>query len=109
MRTLILAACACVAAVPALALQEPTPGKFDPRMVTVDYNPAQVYAVHIPQGQTLAITLAPDEIATDGFGADNKSLRSDVSGNTVLLWSSDNTSIAPRSMFIRSRVPIVRF
>ncbi len=103
MRSLILAAtCACVAAGPALALEEPDPGKLDPRMVTAAYNPAQVYAVHIPQGQTLAIALAPDEIATDGFGGDGKTLRADLSGNTVLLWSGD-TPVTPRSMFIRSR------
>jgi type IV secretion system protein VirB9 len=104
MRTLILTACACAVAGPALALEEPAPGKLDPRMVTAAYNPAQVYAVHVPQGQTLAVTLAPDEIATDGFGADGKSLRADLSGNTVLLWSGE-APVTPRSMFIRSRTP----
>src|SRR4051794_7975919 len=102
MRPLILAAALASAATPALALQEPSPGKLDPRMVVANYDPAQVYAVHVPQGQTLAITLSPDEIATDGFGGDSKTLRADLSGNVVLLWSGD-TPVAPRSMFIRSR------
>lgn len=102
MRSVTLALAACLASGPALALQEPTPGKLNSRMVTAAYDPAQVYAVHVPQGQTLAITLAPNEIATDGFGSDAKVLRSDLSGNVVLLWSGD-TPVPPRSMFIRSR------
>ena len=104
MRTLILATCACLVAAPALALQEPTPGKLDPRMVTADYDASQVYAVHVPQGQTLAVMVSPDEIVTDGFGADGKSLRADLAGNTVMLWSGD-IQVAPRSMFIRTRMP----
>lgn len=103
MRALILALLACVTtAGNAWALQEPVPGKLDPRMVTAPYDPAQVYAVHVPQGQTLAITLSPNEVATDGFGGDPKLLRSDLSGNVVLLWSTD-TPVAARSIFIRSR------
>ncbi len=104
MRTLILATCACLVAAPALALQEPTAGKLDARMVTANYDPSQVYAVHVPQGQTLAVTVSPDEIVTDGFGADGKSLRADLAGNTVMLWSGD-IQVAPRSMFIRTRMP----
>ena len=104
MRSLILAASARVSrAGPALALQEPTPGKLDSRMVTAAYDPAQVYAVHVPQGQTLAITLAPNEIATDGFGGDGKTLRADLSGNTRAALERRYAGCAPRSMFIRSR------
>jgi type IV secretion system protein VirB9 len=102
MRALILTALACAVAGPALALQEPSPGKLDPRMVTAAYDPAQVFAVHVPQGQTLAITLSPNEIATDGFGSDPKLLRADLSGNVVMLWSGD-APVPPRSLFIRSR------
>jgi type IV secretion system protein VirB9 len=101
-RPLILTALACTLARPALALQEPTPGVMDPRMVTAAYDPAQVFAVHVPQGQTLAITLSPNEIATDGFGSDPKMLRADLSGNVVMLWSGD-APVPPRSMFIRTR------
>jgi type IV secretion system protein VirB9 len=101
-RPLILATLACTLAGPALALQEPTPGLMDPRMVTAAYDPAQVFAVHVPQGQTLAITLSPNEIATDGFGSDPKMLRADLSGNVVMLWSGD-APVPPRSMFIRTR------
>jgi type IV secretion system protein VirB9 len=71
-------------------------------MVTAAYDPAQVFAVHVPQGQTLAINLSPDEIATDGFGSDSKMLRADLSGNVVMLWSGD-APVTPRSMFIRTR------
>jgi type IV secretion system protein VirB9 len=102
MRPLILVACVCVASGPALALQEPSPGKLDPRMVTAAYDPAQVFAVHVPQGQTLAINLSANEIATDGFGGDVKSLRAETNGNVVMLWSGD-APVPPRSMFIRSR------
>ena len=102
MRPLIAAALACAVGGPAMALQEPAPGKLDPRMVTAAYDPAQVYAVHVPQGQTLAITLSPTEIATDGFGGDPKMLRSDLSGNVVLLWSGD-APVPARSVFIRTR------
>jgi type IV secretion system protein VirB9 len=104
MRSIVIASLAWVAAGHAWALQEPSPGKLDPRMVTAAYDPAQVYAVHVPQGQTLAITLAPNEIATDGFGGDPKMLRSDLSGNVVMLWSGD-APVPPRSIFIRSRRP----
>lgn len=103
MRPIIVAAMACTLAGPALALQEPSPGKLDPRMVTANYDPAQVFAVHVPQGQTLAISLSPTEIATDGFGGDATTLRSDLSGNVVLLWSG-NEAVSPRSVFIRSRL-----
>jgi type IV secretion system protein VirB9 len=101
-RRLILAVFAAAFAGPALALQEPTPGAKDPRMVTAAYDPAQVFAVHVPQGQTLAITLSANEIATDGFGSDPKMLRADLSGNVVMLWSGD-APVPPRSMFIRTR------
>jgi type IV secretion system protein VirB9 len=102
MRPLIPAIMACAIAGHAWALQQPTPGKLDPRMVTAAYDPAQVYAVHVPQGQTLAITLSPNEVATDGFGSDPKMLRADLSGNVVMLFSGD-APVALRSMFIRSR------
>jgi hypothetical protein len=86
-RPVICAAFAFALATPAWALQEPTPGVMDPRMVTAAYDPAQVFAVHVPQGQTLAMTLSLNEIATDGFGSDPKMLRADLSGNVVMLWS----------------------
>jgi type IV secretion system protein VirB9 len=78
------------------------PGKLDPRMVTAAYDPAQVYAVHVPQGQTLALTIAADEVATDGFGADKTILRADVSGNVVVFVSGD-APVLPRPLFVRSR------
>ena len=103
MRQLIAFSAVCCVAAPAWALKEPEPGKRDPRMETAAYDPAEVYAVHVPQGQTLAIVLAPSEIATDGFGADNKQLRADISGNVVMLWSGSD-AVPARSMFIRSRL-----
>lgn len=102
MRPLIFAVLTCALAGPARALQEPNPGVMDPRMVTAAYDPAQVFAVHVPQGQTLAITVSANEIATDGFGSDPKMLRADLSGNVVMLWSGD-APVPPRSMFIRTR------
>jgi type IV secretion system protein VirB9 len=102
---------ACLLSSPAWALcdLEPVnpkscekPGKLDPHMVTAAYDPAQVYALHIPQGQTLAVTLAPDEIATDGFGADKTLLLSDLSGN-VVLYNAGSEPVPPRTLFIRSR------
>jgi type IV secretion system protein VirB9 len=103
MRSLTIAtAIACALTGPAWALQEATPGKLDPRMVTAVYNPSQVFAVHVPQGQTLAITLSPNEIATDAFGGDKDSLRADPNGNVVMFWTGANP-VAPRTIFIRSR------
>jgi type IV secretion system protein VirB9 len=113
MRVIIPALLAvCAVSQPALALcdvdaAQPAkscvrPGKLDPHMVTAAYDPAQVYAIHVPQGQTLALTLSPDETATDGFGADKNQLRADISGNVVIYGAGD-TPVQPRPLFVRSR------
>ena len=92
----------CALSSPAWALKEGSPGQLDPHMVTAPYEVGQVYAAHVPQGQTLAIMLSEDEQATDGFGADKTLLRADLSGNVVLL-EAGSTPVAPRTLFIRSR------
>ena len=104
MRSLIAVALSWALSSPALALMEPAAGKSDPRMETAAYDPAQVYAVHVPKGQSMAIVLGSTEAITDGFGADKKTLRADPSGNVLVLWASD-ADLPPRTMFIRSHLP----
>src|SRR5689334_21688012 len=98
MRLTTAAALACLLAHPAWALCDYQPGnpkscvqpsKADPHMVTAAYDPSQVYALHIPQGQTLVVTLGPGETAAEGFGADNTTLRADPSGNAMFFISGE--------------------
>src|SRR4051812_10699322 len=112
MRIAATAALACLLAHPAWALcdYQPTdpkscvrPSKLDPRMVTAAYDPAQVYALHIPQGQTLVVTLGATETAIEGYGADKSTLLAYPSGNAMFFISGE-PGVAPRPIFIRSRL-----
>lgn len=91
----------CIASVHARAMTEPTPGKLDPRMTTAAYDPAQVYAVHVGQGQTYAVALCPSDDAREAFGADKDTLKAAPSGNTVILGAG-SAQVAPRPIFIRA-------
>lgn len=96
---------------PALALKEGDPVKdakgniIDPFVVSAVYVPGQVYAVHLPQGQTTIITLGATETAMDAWCADKTILRADPVGNTVVIYTGATSApIAPRSMIIRSQL-----
>lgn len=102
------AATAAVAPTPPAAKQDPsqptkpTPGTKMIRMTTAAYDPQQVYAVSIPQGQSFAIILPPSEVVTDVFGGDKDVLKADVAANTVMLWTG-GVVVTPRTVFIHSR------
>jgi type IV secretion system protein VirB9 len=97
------AALAC-AAVPALALDKADPGKLDPHMLVAVYNPAQIYAVHVAQGQTFEITVSPHETIINSFGADDTVLSADNdNSHHNLVIGSGPAVVAPRPLFVFTR------
>jgi type IV secretion system protein VirB9 len=83
-------------------MQEPTPGKLDPHMVTAAYNPSQVYNLHVPQGQTAQIVFAPTEAVVNCFGFDNTILRVFPTGNIAAIWGGPH-AVQPRTVFFVTR------
>ena len=112
MRAATAAALTCLFAHPAWALCDYQPNdpkscvqqsKADPHMVTANYDPSQVYAFHIPQGQAAVVTLGAGETALEGFGGDSTILRVDPSGNAMVFITGEPV-VAQRPIFIRSRL-----
>lgn len=76
MRPLLLAALCVAVVLPAFARAEenPRPGKLDPRMRTIAYNPAQVVHLSTAVGTTLSVAFSPDEEVKDVAASDSRDL-----------------------------------
>ena len=101
-----VAALACLlATTPAFALEAPSAGKVDPRMLTITYKPGDIYYVHLVVGHTLAITLPKDEVHNETLGSDSKHLEVTALAGTPLIFLKPKAPMPAKSFFIYASMP----
>lgn len=92
----------CSASVQAMALTTPAAGKLDARMTTAAYNPAEVYAVHVGQGQGLAVKLCSGDTAIEVYGVPKNIMLAYLSVDTVI-FRAGAEQLAGAPIFVRAR------
>jgi type IV secretory pathway VirB9-like protein len=96
----LLAVFACLAApCSALALKEPTPGKKDPRVETVLYQPGEAYALHLYVGRAMTVSLPPNIWIDNVQASDTDALQQPTIYGSSIVFKAVATRL-PEPLFV---------
>lgn len=101
MRNILLAA-TLLAASPALALQTPVPGKADPRVCDVKYDPNDVTDVTAMTGDTMTILFGAKERIAYVTSSDHEHLHVVAAKDSNILWLRSKHAMRPQPISIRT-------
>lgn len=100
---LIAAAGLCVLASPAFALEEPHPGRADPRICTAPYEPNNVVDLKAKVGDTLTLEFSKDEQIEQVAVSDLSDMMRAKAGN--MLWFQPKATMTQQPISIRTTLP----
>lgn len=101
MKAFVLAA-TLLSATPALALQTPVPGKSDPRVCDVKYDPNEVTDVVSIMGDTMSIRFGKNERITNVTPSDAAHLKFFITEGSNMLWLKGALAMSPQPISVRT-------
>lgn len=101
MKAFVLAA-TLLSATPALALQTPVPGKSDPRVCDVKYDPNEVTDVVSIMGDTMSIRFGKNERITNVTPSDAAHLKVFITEGSNMLWLKGALAMSPQPISVRT-------